>query len=243
MHRAREFVRSCLTRAAIAVRGPSSRWAKAQEQEIDYWTHHLGMDAEQRRARSDPERILQTYLMKLIHVTPGSRVEILDVGAGPLTFVGPKFPGHELHITPIDPNAADYDRILAKLGISPPFRTKRGFAESLTSVVPVNFFDLVHSRNAIDHSKDPIRAIEQMVQAAKPGCSVFLNHYISEGRRNNYGGPHQWNLFPRDRRFLIDRPGMRAIDVGERLQGVADVLVGEGLHGPESFTATITRRV
>lgn len=61
------------------------------------------------------------------------------------------------------------------------------------------------------------------MQAAKPGCSVFLSHYISEGRRNHYGGPHQWNLFPREGRFLIDRPGLRAIDVGERLQGIADV--------------------
>jgi SAM-dependent methyltransferase len=241
MIRARKFARTCLTRVAIALRGPSRRWAKAQEHEVDYWTQHLGMDAEQRRARSDPERILQTYLMRLIHAAPGRPVEILDVGAGPLTFVGPKFPGHELRITAIDPNAAEYDRILTKLGITPPFRTRQGFAEDLASVVPMNFFDLVHSRNAIDHSKDPMRAIEQMVQAVKPGCAVFLNHYISEGRRNDYGGPHQWNLFPRDGRFLIDRPGLRAIDVGERLKDNADVSIGTGLHGPESFTATITR--
>jgi SAM-dependent methyltransferase len=220
--------------------GPAQRWRGLQQDEIKFWEELLGSDQAQRAARMNAERPFQAYLMRLIEA-PADRVEILDVGAGPMTFLGHKWPGCEIHITAIDPNAAEYDRILAKLGITPPCRTKFGYVEDLASVVPMSFFDLVHARNCIDHSKDPVRAIDEMVHAVKPGGCVFLNHYISEGRRNDYGGPHQWNLFPRDEHLYVDRPGMDAVDIGQRLRGIAEVSIGSGLHGAESFTATIRR--
>lgn len=221
--------------------GPSQRWQRLQQEEINYWEELLGADQAQRAARMNPDRPFQPYLMKLIEA-PSTRVEILDVGAGPMTFLGHKWPGCEIRITAIDPQAAEYDRILAQLGITPPCRTKFGYVEDLDSVVPISFFDLVHARNCIDHAKDPIKAIEEMVRAVKPGGCVFLNHYISEGRRNEYGGPHQWNLFPRDGRFYVDCPGMKAVDMTERLDKVAEVSLGPPLHGPESFTVIIRRR-
>jgi SAM-dependent methyltransferase len=221
--------------------GPAQRWSSLQLIEINFWDELLRSDEAQRAARMNPARPLQPYLMKLIDRPPRSRVEILDVGAGPMTFVGHKWPDCEIHITAIDPNAPEYDRLLAKYQIEPPCRTKFGYMEDLSSVVPMSFFDLVHARNCVDHSKDPLRAIQEMVRAAKPGCCVFLNHYISEGRRNEYAGPHQWNLFPRDGRFYIDRPGIRPIDVGEELKGAAEVSVSPSLHGSKWFTVTIRR--
>ncbi|HET7892216.1 MAG TPA: methyltransferase domain-containing protein, partial [Candidatus Sulfotelmatobacter sp.] len=115
--------------------------------------------------------------------------------------------------------------------------------EDLGSVVPHSFFDLVHARNCIDHSKDPLQAIREMVRAVKPGCCVYLNHWISEGRRNKYSGPHQWNLFHHDGRFLVDRPGMYPVDVGaETVKGIADVTVVPSPDGAEWFAVTIRRR-
>jgi SAM-dependent methyltransferase len=225
----------------IAHVGPAQRWSSLQLSEINFWDDLLRNDEAQRLARMNPARPLQRYLTKLIDASPGSRVEILDVGAGPLTFVGGIWTDHEVHITAIDPNAVEYDQLLAKYQIEPPCRTKLGYMEDLSSVVPLSFFDLVHARNCVDHSKDPLRAIQEMVRAAKPGCCVFLNHCISEGRRNKYDGPHQWNLFPREGRFYIDRPGIKPIDVGEEINGSAALSVGPSLHGPEWFTVTIRR--
>jgi SAM-dependent methyltransferase len=227
----------------IAEVGPARRWSSLQLTEVNFWDELLKSDEAQRLARMNPARPLQPYLMKLIDAPTRSRVEILDVGAGPMTFVGHKWPDCEIHVTAIDPNAPEYDRLLAKYQIEPPCRTQFGYMEDLSSVVPMSFFDLVHARNCVDHSKDPLRAIQEMVSAAKPGCCVFLNHYISEGRRNEYAGPHQWNLFPRDGRFCIDRPGMEPIDVAEALKEAAEVSVGPSPHGPEWFTVTIKRSV
>ena len=219
----------------IARLGPAQRWAGIQHGEIAFWDNALGS------VRTNPNKPLQETIRRLIDAAPGSRIEILDVGAGPLTYLGSKWPERDVHITALDPNAAEYDRLLAKHCIEPPCRTTFGWVEDLASSVPLSFFDLVHARNCIDHSKDPLRAIEEMVRAAKPGCRVFLNHWISEGRRNKYGGPHQWNLFQRNGRFLVDRPGMRPIDVAEKLLGTAEVTVGPSPDGKEWFAVTITR--
>jgi SAM-dependent methyltransferase len=220
----------------IETLGPVERWRGLQKDEIDFWDHVLST------TRLNPGKRLQDYLVKLIDAAPGSRVEILDVGAGPLTFLGFRWPEREVHVTALDANAAAYDRLLEKHGIEPPCRTKLGYAEDLASVVPTSFFDLVHARNCIDHSKDPLVAIKEMVRAVKPGACVFLNHIINEGRRNRYSGPHQWNFFPRNERFYIDRPGLQPINAAKELGELAEVSVDASPDGPEWFTVTIRRR-
>jgi SAM-dependent methyltransferase len=215
--------------------GPVQRWAGLQKDEIDFWDHVLST------TRLNPGKPLQSYIVELIGAPPRSRVEILDVGAGPLTFLGFRWPGREVRITALDANALEYDRLLEKYGIEPPCRTKLGYAEDLASVVPTSFFDLVHARNCIDHSKDPVKAIKEMVRAAKPGGYVFLNHIMNEGRRNRYSGPHQWNFFPRNERFYIDRPGLQPVDMATELRESAEVRVGPSPDGPQWFTVTIRR--
>src|SRR5271166_5302600 len=59
--------------------GPVARWAGLQQDEIDFWDNALS------QTRLNPGKPLQSYLTQLIDAAPGSKVEILDVGAGPLT--------------------------------------------------------------------------------------------------------------------------------------------------------------
>jgi SAM-dependent methyltransferase len=233
----------------IAKLGPEKRWGRFHDEEIDFWDRVLDVRnvdtalwPETRFLRTHPGLLLQGYLTKLIDVPDGSPVEILDVGAGPLTTLGKKWPGHEVHITAVDANAAAYDLLLARQGIEPLFRTVPGCAEELSSVVPASSFDLVHARNSIDHTKDPLKAIREMVSVVKPGRYVFLNHKISEGRVEKYTEYHQWNFFPQRSRFYIERPGMRPVDVGGKtLKGIADVTVGPSPDGPGWFSVTIKR--
>jgi len=160
---------------AIAKLGPAKRWASCQSEEVDFWESVLRIEntdpnlwPECRARRSDPNRPFQNYLRELIDVAAGAQIRVLDVGAGPLTSIGRKWPGRELHITAVDPLAAEYDDLLRKLDIDPPCRTTFALAEELSAIFTPSSFDLVHSRNAIDHSKDVLKAIEEMIRVVNP---------------------------------------------------------------------------
>ena len=234
----------------VAKVNPANRWASQQGEELDFWTQVLDANnfdpalyPETRFLRTLPDLRLQHYLTDRINAVPGAPVRILDVGAGPLTCLGKKWPGHQVDIVAVDPNAAEYDRILRQVGIEPLCRTIFGFAEQLLDVVESSSFDLAHARNCLDHAKDPLAAIRQMILAVKPGCRVFLNHKSREGQNQAYAGPHQWNLFERRTRFFMGRPGMRSIDVGRQLRDIATLVAGPSPDGPAWFSVTITRHI
>ena len=88
-----------------------------------------------------------------------------------------------------------------------------------------------------------MKAISEMVNAAKPACYVYLNHKILEGRLEEYMTNHQWDLFPRRGLFYVERPGMRAVDVGTALKGIAEVSVGPSPDGDGWFVAKILRKI
>jgi len=142
--------------------------------------------------RLDPDFPLQPRPAALL--PPQSEVHILDVGAGPLTYLGKKTEGKQINITAVDPLALEYDNILSKYQVIPIIRTQKLAAEELTKRFPPNSFDLVFARNCIDHSYDPQRAILQMIKVVKSGGYVLLEHTPNEADNENYDGLHQWNF-------------------------------------------------
>jgi len=236
-----------IARAAkpVAKVTPLQYWTEGQTSELAFWDRVLtGKDEwpETRPLRTDPNLPLQDYLTSLIGLSAGSTVRILDVGAGPLTCLGKKWEGRDVRITAVDANAMHYDRLLEKHGIIPLCRTILGFAEELSKVAPESSFDLVHARNCIDHSQDPLKAIDEMLRAVKPGCYVFLNHAIREGAAQLYEGPHQWDFFPKRGSFYIARPGRMSVNVSKRLRRRATVDVRTSPDGPSWFVACLRKR-
>ena len=226
--------------------GPAARWPSITKAEIPFWdslldenNHDPNLWPETRSIRTNPEMPLQDYVTALIKVSPGSSVTILDVGAGPLTSLGKKWDGHNVKITAIDPNAAEYDVLLEKHGINPPVRTTYGIAEELP--FPSSCFHLAHAENSLDHCCDPMKAILEMVRVVRPGCCVYLQHRIREGRFEKYITNHQWDLFPKRGRFYIERPGMKAVDVGQFLGSCATVSVGPAPGERDWFSVTMRR--
>ena len=61
-------------------------------------------------------------------------------------------------------------------------------AESLLERFVPDTFDLVFSRNALDHTSDPLRALQQMLAVVKPGHSVLLEVHENEADAERYGG-------------------------------------------------------
>lgn len=198
-----------------------------------------GADAEEYRRRLDPRDPMQPYIAELLTQPLGARVDVLDVGAGPLTWLGKVLPRRDMHITAIDPLAPHYDVVLAEHGVAPPIRTRFGRAEALVDDVGRNRFDLVHARNCIDHCQDPVSAIDQLVAAAREGAVVFLHHATNEADTQHFNGFHQWNLFG-DNGHLMVANRTRTTDVTERLAEVADVETT--LHSDGQWMVNVIRK-
>ena len=124
-----------------------------------------------------------------------SKNTILDVGAGPLTIINKKCDFAEIEIYPVDPLADEYDKILKKYNIHPIVRTQQCDGERLTEKFNENTFDIAYSCNAIDHSYDPSKCIEEMIKVTKKNHFIIIQFFEKEGESENWHGLHKWNLF------------------------------------------------
>jgi SAM-dependent methyltransferase len=168
-----------------------ARWKASVISEVDFWDRYFrteGLEwADTYGLRFDPGLPLQPRPAQ-------TEVHILDVGAGPLTYLGKRCEGKRVSITAVDPLADEYDKILDKYRISPLVRTSKLAAEDLSWRFHSNCFDLVFARNCLDHAYNPEIAIVQMVDVVKVGSYVLLEHMVNEGEKNHYAGLHQWNF-------------------------------------------------
>ena len=200
-------------------------------EELAFWRGWLhargGAWAREFDERVDPALPLHWEHAQAIGTPPGSTVDILDVGAGPLTSVGKVWAGRTLRITPVDPLADEYDHLLEECGIAPPVRTTRGDAMGLVEQFGRDRFDMVHGRNAIDHTPDAPAAIRQMLGVTRPGGCVYLSHARNEGEKQGYAGMHGWNFDGEDLgqgevRFVAWNAARR-VDVSDLLMDEASV--------------------
>jgi SAM-dependent methyltransferase len=166
--------------------------------EVAYWRYWFmtkgARSQEEYNMRLDSTLPLQDHVRRHIALLQVDEIQILDVGAGPLTILGKRHPTKTLAIVAIDVLAREYDALLAEFGIDPTVRTQYGDAEKLVESYGQNRFDFVHAVNCVDHMVDPLAAIEQMLLVVKPGCIVYLSHVENEANSQSYGGLHQWNL-------------------------------------------------
>lgn len=213
--------------------------------ELDYWdgwlARHGGAEAREYRFRVDPRAPLQQAYKDWAKTPWGGRLEVLDVGAGALTSLGKVWLGRDVRLHPIDPLADRYAPLLEAHGVQPPVRTSYGRAEDILQRYGTDRFDLGHARNSIDHSQDPIDAIEQLVAVVRRGGLVVLMHATNEADKQGFGGFHQWNLDARGGHFVIRGFDGHTTDMTERLDPIAHVETALDPSG-EWMTNVIHRR-
>ena len=168
-------------------------------QEIAFWREWFegkGLDwPEDYRRRFNPDLELQPELAALLPMIPRVEVDILDVGAGPITRLGKKSPGRKIRLVATDLLAAQYDLMLKDLKIQPLLRTIIADAEKLVPQYGEASFDVVHAHNTVDHMEHPLAAIEQMILVTRPGGFIYLRHEENEGTRTGFYTLHQWDFF------------------------------------------------
>jgi SAM-dependent methyltransferase len=207
-----------------ADQAPEAAWQAAIDGEVAFWRTYFETKGARYpgsyETRLDPDLPLQPEIAALVDAPQGATVRLLDVGAGPLTFLGRTRPGWTVEVTAVDALGAQYGALVDEFAITPPVRTRTCESERLSTVLPADHFDLVAARNTLDHSYDPVRAISEMVRCAKPGAALLLIHHRNTAEDEDYHGMHQWNFEGTDETLIVWRPGTRT-DVVAELAGRA----------------------
>lgn len=208
---------------------PSLSWRLALPDEVSFWDEWLSTKGrewpEGYACRLDPGFPLQDFIARHLDTPNGGSARILDVASGPMTWIGKRWGERKIEIDPVDILAQFYEGLLCKHGITPLIRTRYASIEGLCRSVGEAAYDLVFCKNALDHCRNPMRGIREMVLAAKPGRTVLLHHHRNEAISLGYAQLHQWNfdVDPGGDGFLISaRSGLRW-DVRAELAGIAEV--------------------
>jgi len=185
-------------------------WRTRKNTEVEFWAAWLvgapGTEqwASDREARLAPDTEIRDPVVRAeLERNPAQEISILDVGAGPLTWLGYRYPGKTLTIVPVDPLADEYEALLRDAGLDPPIRTIRVAGEALLEHFGSRKFDVAYATNSLDHSADPFRIISNMVAVVRAGGAVILRHKRNEGESARYGGLHQWNFDAVDDSLLL----------------------------------------
>ena len=183
-------------------------WKKNTNKEIEHWDMVLSgfknnPDSyfhEYVKKRINYELPIQKNISELFKNINSDPISILDVGSGPLPFLGRKS-NKRVSVSAIDILANEYYKLYEKYQVYPPNAPISIDAINIESHYVKNAFDIVYVRNSIDHTHDPIRCIKNMIYVSKK--YVMLEHKINEGEIEAYQGLHQWNFNTKNNKFYI----------------------------------------
>jgi SAM-dependent methyltransferase len=202
-------------------------WRTRTGSEVDFWAGWLAGTTgneqwtRDRDARLAPDTEITDPLVRAeLERDEADEISILDVGAGPLTSLGYRYPGKTLTIVPVDPLADEYERLLRDAALDPPIRTMRVAGESLLEHFGPRTFDIGYAVNSLDHSADPLTIISNMAAVVRTGGVVLLRHKRNEGDSARYGGLHQWNFDVVDGNLMVWNNAVE-VNVGAALAGRA----------------------
>ena len=227
-------------------------WDSRIETELNYWKDQIRrQNSEAWRTdyatRLDPDAPLQDVIAK--HIDRTVKVNrILDVGSGPLTSINRKCDFCEVSITAVDPLADFFNELMAARGITPPVRPVAGWGERLTEQFGEDQFDITYSRNAVDHSYDPIKCIDEMIKVTKKNGYIIVETNERAGSLENWHGLHQWDFFVArtmpllQRHLFVEGQSVEAVDVTSHLAKVAEMTSLEVTRGSVPWITLVLRK-
>jgi SAM-dependent methyltransferase len=127
----------------------------------------------------------------------------LDIGCGPISTLRWGALCGLLTVTGVDPLLEMYALLLARHGYDalPHVRCEVEFssiAERLDELVPDSSFDLIHTRNALDHTQEPQRIVDSFARKLAPGGRVLLHGATCEGTRQEWDQFHKTDIDLKD---------------------------------------------
>lgn len=209
----------------------SDKWFEGVNFEVGFWQNYLntkgGPWPEDFRARLDPNCPFDSLVEAAIRHSGSSEIEILDVGSGPLTSLGYVSRKFGIRITAVDPLADAYAVLLQEAGLKPVVQTQQCFAENLLQHFGARRFDVCHSRNALDHSLDPLSGVLAMAQLLRPQGLLYIRVHRNEGENACYSGLHNWNFDTDDKSNFILWRGAECYSLSQNLSDFVEGQVTE----------------
>lgn len=114
-------------------------------------------------------------------------VKIADLGSGPFSIIGNYLDGIKLEIHLIDNQ--DFASFWKKYQAIPFLPIEKANMEKLS--YGDNFFDIVHCVNALDHTKDALSSVKEMIRICKPGGCVYIDCALEQ---KSTGYKHYWDV-------------------------------------------------
>jgi ubiquinone/menaquinone biosynthesis C-methylase UbiE len=128
---------------------------------------------------------LVDYLVSL--VGDKKEVKIADIGSGPYPITGQLMDGVDIKVYMMDQQ--DFGYFWEKYKTEPVFPVEVQNMEALT--YDDNYFDIVHSVNALDHTVDAEQALKEFIRITKPGGYVYIDCALIQ--HTNRGHRHFWD--------------------------------------------------
>lgn len=135
--------------------------------------------------------------------------KVLDLGSGPLSQLAWGAEVKLFNLFPVDPLADEYIKLLKKHKqvINTKYTLIQGEGETLSQKYGEDYFDMVWSHNAIDHSQDPVKVFEEIVKVTKPGGYIVFQGWANEGKNNEYFGLHRHDIYWKDGALYVTTKG------------------------------------
>lgn len=130
-------------------------------------------------------------LVDYLHPYIGNRrdVRIADLGSGAYSVIGDHLPNRNIQLFLMDNQ--DFTSFWYKYNARPYYPVLRMNMEDIP--YPQNFFDLVTCINALDHTTDAYKAVQEMMRICKPGGYVYIDCHLDQ---KDTGHKHKWNAKP-----------------------------------------------
>ena len=174
-------------------------------EELNFWKNWFknegGIYKDDYKFRIDNNSKINESCWILKDLNPNDKV--LDVGCGPIPSYGYYLGKSKINLTGVDPLANEYNELIEKYIPSLNFRGTFGYGEKLQELFQQNEFDRVVSRNALDHSYNPITCLKNMINVCKTSGIIKFIVYENEAIHANYTGLHQWNFFIENERLKL----------------------------------------
>jgi SAM-dependent methyltransferase len=176
--------------------------------EIEWWRQHLAKNDEWLKIKCEGHALdskLKEFIKDKDYFKNKSHLKIADLGCGPVSMIGIKDDTYQIEILGIDPLVGEYNKILADKKIVRPHDVVCMECE-YAYLLGENTFDIVFSRNAIDHSEEPDKIMMSGKLLCKTNGLFQIRVHENEGKSQNYAGLHQWNFYVDNEDVMIESP-------------------------------------